>query len=467
MSQQASVQPSQMHKIGGLTGALLVANAEIDGTPGLGLRCRRGRIVEIGPGLAAAPGETILDAVGGVLLPGLHDHHIHLLSLAAAARSVRCGPPDVSNLEQLKSALEAAPGEDWIRGIGYHESIAGELDQAALDALRADRPVRIQHRSGKMWFLNSIALRRLGIDAPNGRLFRGDELLRDRLLEDADLAPAVEATSRRLASYGITGLTETTHTNDRRTAGFFRRLNLCQHVNLMGDDSLDVGPLKIMLDDAALPTFDSFRDRMVRAHERSRPVAVHCVTRTELIFSLVAFRDAGIISGDRIEHAAVADAAAMALFQESSLDAACLTVVTQPNFIAERGDDYLRDVPSADHAHLYRCRGFLDAGIPLGGGTDAPFGNPDPWAAMQAAVHRRTVAGRAIGTTEALTPEQSLALFTTPLDDPGGTTRRIEVGAPADLCVLGRAWGEVRSSLNVSDVVATVREGATTYDCSD
>ena len=157
----------------------------------------------------------------------------------------------------------------------------------------------------------------------------------------------------------------------------------------------------------------------------------------------------------------------MALFQESSLDAACLTVVTQPNFIAERGDDYLRDVPSADHAHLYRCRGFLDAGIPLGGGTDAPFGNPDPWAAMQAAVHRRTVAGRAIGTTEALTPEQSLALFTTPLDDPGGTTRRIEVGAPADLCVLGRAWGEVRSSLNVSDVVATVREGSTTYDCSD
>ena len=41
-------------------------------------------IVEVGRGR----GDEIVDAAGGVLLPGLHDHHIHLLALAAA-RGVR------------------------------------------------------------------------------------------------------------------------------------------------------------------------------------------------------------------------------------------------------------------------------------------------------------------------------------------------------------------------------------------
>ena len=38
-----------------------------------------------------------------------------------------------------------------------------------------------------------------------------------------------------------------------------------------------------------------------------------------------------------------------------------LTVVTQPSFVRERGDSYLRDVDAADRAWLYRCRGALDA----------------------------------------------------------------------------------------------------------
>jgi hypothetical protein len=100
-----------------------------------------------------------------------------------------------------------------------------------------------------------------------------------------------------------------------------------------------------------------------------------------------------------------------------------VTVVTQPNFIFERGDQYLTEVDPADHEHLYRCRGFLDAAIPLGGSTDAPFGQPDPWLSMRAAVSRQTASGRVIGAAEALTPEQALALFTSAPEDPGGPPR--------------------------------------------
>ena len=443
----------------------ILVDAEVDGVGGLDVRCRRGRVVEIGKALAPGADERVFHARRGALLPGLHDHHIHLAALTAARRSVFCGPPRVVDREGLEAALSEAPGEGWIRGVGYHESVAGELDSDAVDELCGSRPVRIQHRSGRVWFVNSEGLRQLGIDSgeSNGQLFRQDERLRRRLSPDPDFEEALLETSALLAGYGVTGITDATATNNRDTAHWYAGLDWLQHVRLMGDETLAEGSLKILLDDFALPEYDSFRQRIAAAHRRRRPVAVHCVSRTELVFALSALGEAGTLPGDRIEHAAVADDAALELLRAVAGDANHLTVVTQPNFIAERGDQYLRDVAPGDHPHLYRGRAFLRADIPLGGGTDAPFGDPDPWFAMQAAVHRRTAAGRTIGDEERLSPEQALALFTTPLEDPGGKPRRVQVGAKADFCLLDVPWREARTRLSADGVRATFVGGRETF----
>ena len=69
-------------------------------------------------------------------LPGLHDHHIHLLAFAASLNSVPCGPPHVTCERELAEALRARqpanPGA-WIRGVGYHPSVAGDIDRSWLD----------------------------------------------------------------------------------------------------------------------------------------------------------------------------------------------------------------------------------------------------------------------------------------------------------------------------------------------
>ncbi|WP_374703811.1 amidohydrolase family protein, partial [Rhodococcus sp. ENV425] len=124
---------------------------------------RDGRITAIGVGLETE-GEVI-DGRGGALLPGLHDHHLHLHAIAADATSVRCGPPHVRTPGDLARALDAAPGDGWVRGVGYVETVAGLLDAAALDRLHARRPVRVQHRSGAMWVLNSAATILAGLDS--------------------------------------------------------------------------------------------------------------------------------------------------------------------------------------------------------------------------------------------------------------------------------------------------------------
>ena len=151
---------------------MLITNAEIYGVGHADLRITNGQIAAIGS-LAPGAGERVLAARGGAVLPGLHDHHIHLMSYAASLESVSCGPPDVCTETQLIANLRrhrnTRGAGGWIRGFRYHESVAGEIDRRWLDRCLPDVPVRIQHRSGRLWIINSAGLARLAEAAGEGR----------------------------------------------------------------------------------------------------------------------------------------------------------------------------------------------------------------------------------------------------------------------------------------------------------
>jgi predicted amidohydrolase YtcJ len=106
-----------------VTAGLLVTGCEVGGVPGLDVRLRDGVVIEIGRRLPA-DGDKPLAAAGGALIPGLHDHHLHLLAMAAALHSIQCGPPSVRDRDGLAKALReaarAAPRGAWLRGVGYH-----------------------------------------------------------------------------------------------------------------------------------------------------------------------------------------------------------------------------------------------------------------------------------------------------------------------------------------------------------
>ena len=463
---------------------MLIRHAEVSGTRPLDVRVVDGVITAIAPALDAESGERVLYAAGGALLPGLHDHHLHLFALARAADSVSCGPPDVSTVAQLEDALVRSSAADvgsdpWIRGIAYHESVAGDLDRDRLDVWLPERPARVQHRSGALWILNSAGLAAIGVRAesetppgverdaagrPTGRLFRLDAWLRERM--GSSPPPDLTAVGRRLAEFGVTGLTDATVSNgNTELAALVDAVNrraLPQRLVVMGTRELGVpdhpdierGAVKIVLAETELPTFDELVAEIASAHAAERPVAIHCVARSELILAAGALAAALVHPGDRIEHAAVAPPESLELVKSLSV-----TVVTQPNFVRERGDAYRVDVTPRDRSWLYRCRAFLEAGIPVGGGTDAPFGDPDPWAAMRAAVDRRTLGGAELGRDERITPEQALALFTTTAQAPGGAVRRVAAGERADLCLLDRPWADARETLDASHVIATFRDG--------
>ena len=370
-----------------------------------------------------------VDGRGGALIPGLHDHHIHLLATAAAMTSVDVGPPAVRDAASLAGALREAdrshPGGAWIRAVGYHESVAGLLDRELLDAIVPHRPLRVQHRSGAMWVLNTTGLDVIeraastwpmegvehdGSGRLTGRLFRLDRWLRDVLSFEGE--PDLGTVGQRLAGFGITGVTDTTPYDRigdlRPLVDAVRGGALPQRVAVTGSPSLasehfpeplEVGPVKIVLEDHTPPPFDDLVGWIEVAHARRRPVAVHCVTRAALALALAAWDEAGVGPGDRIEHGAVIPpefGVALAARQ--------LTVVTQPGFVFERGDDYNREVDLDDRPFLYPCRSLLDHGVPVAGSTDSPYTDGDPWSAIAAATSRSTMGGRQLVPSEAIAP---------------------------------------------------------------
>ncbi|GAA0977535.1 amidohydrolase [Acrocarpospora macrocephala] len=127
------------------------------------------------------PRAEVIDAGGGLVLPGFDDAHIHvipggqwygLLALKEAAT--------VRELQDRVAKYAAAhPELPWIWGGGWRYATWGDAAPAkeALDAVLPDRPAMMVCTDGHSYWVNSAALRAAGIDRhtpdpPNGTIVR-------------------------------------------------------------------------------------------------------------------------------------------------------------------------------------------------------------------------------------------------------------------------------------------------------
>lgn len=423
----------------------------------------------------------VINGRGQALLPGLVDHHLHLLAWAAADESVPCG--QFSELAELVSALRSAPlaAGGYVRAIGYHERLGGVLDRQVLDRFLPDRPLRIQHSTGALWMLNSAALGQLvRLDAlhrgdpdverdadgrPTGRLWRFDTRLRD--LTPTPTLPDLAPVGKRLAALGITGVTDATpdlplesvkHLAAQHAAG-----RLPQQTWLLGapdegrlPPGLHRGPRKLHLRDHDLPEVDDLSRTVSGSHRRGQPVAVHCVSADALAVTLAALRTTGVLPGDRIEHAAVVPPP-----MRADLARLGVTVVTQPGFVHERGDDYRVEVDEPERSWLYPWRSLRAAGVTVVPSSDAPHTNGNPWSAIVAASTRRTRSGATLGPDEKVSRNEVLAGYLRAPSAPGGRIREVSPGKRADLVLLHQPLAHCLDQLEsvVNPVALTLTGG--------
>ena len=148
------------------------------------------------------------------------------------------------------------------------------------------------------------------------------------------------------------------------------------------------------------------------AHAAGRQVAVHAVgeravaAATDAIEAALRARPRGD-HRHRIEHCSLLPEGLA-----KRLARAGVVVVSQPSFLFERGDRYLRLVPEEQRARLYAFRALSEAGVTLASGSDAPVTAPEPLRSVAAAVDRRTAAGGELTADEGVESAEALRWWT-------------------------------------------------------
>ncbi|HEX5166113.1 MAG TPA: amidohydrolase [Thermomicrobiales bacterium] len=138
----------------------------------------------------------------------------------------------------------------------------------------------------------------------------------------------------------------------------------------------------------------------------------------------------------RIHHAYLPTPTALDLMREYRIPA----LATIP-FIHNLGESFVTSLGEQRAARVMPLRTYLDAGVPLALGSDAPVTTHNPFVGIYSAVTRKTVYGRQLGAEECISREEALRAYTidaawvTFEDDSKGS---IAPGKLADLAVLDR-----------------------------
>lgn len=345
-----------------------------------------------------------------------------------------------------------------------------------LDSATTDHPVMIVNGSGHLSAVNSRALALAGISRdtpdPEGGHFVRDEhgeatgvlhetaqqAVRDQIPPPTleDFVRALKKCNDAYLRAGITSSQDAgSNSGDRirayqiavargdlklRTSMMIRENLLPQIDELgvmqgLGSDRLRVGPIKMFVDGSLIgrtaavtvpfledPSDDNLgltmmsQERLdelvLHAHRLGYQIAIHAIGDRGIDMVLDAYEKAlaAYPRSDhrhRVEHCGIC--------RPDILDRIArmgVIPVSQPVFILEYGDGFIRHL-GLDRVQLtYPFRSFLDRDIPLVFSSDCPVSDFNPLKSIQAAVTERTGSGKSYALEEAVSVEEALQMYT-------------------------------------------------------
>jgi hypothetical protein len=448
----------------------------------VGMSLLAGRVQRLYAAASDMPssGGELVDCDGATIMPGFVDPHCHPAALGAHLSAIDCGPGAAASISEIVERIRgAAPrpraSAEWVRAVGYDELLLREKRHPTrhdLDEAISSAPLMLAHGSGHAVVLNSLAMSEVGLgtttrEPPGGTIDRDavtgeptglllemsdwlaarlPSITRGRQLEQLDQA------ANALLAAGVTSVTDAGHRNDGDRMSLYVEAGYAEsgrtrfplRTTVMLRPGVDRGKIratasvkpgltKLMLTASSgqLHPGPGELKELVEAEAAagSPGVAIHAVEREAVVAAAEAFQSVrGAATNTefvmRIEHAAEAPLEVVRAIAESGA-----AVVTQPGFIYSRGDRYLAAATEGGPApdDVYPLRSFLDAGVPVAAGSDAPYGTWRPLEAVRAAVERRSATGSAVGMSQAISAAEALRLF-------GGGSLR--AGGRADFVVL-------------------------------
>lgn len=448
-------------------------------------------VVALGDEARNADVDEVLRPSGAVVMPALHDAHIHMwgLGMRAGAARIRDARTVDEIYDRLRRYDPARSASGWVLARDWNDHHWGDgtsLSRDALDAIFPDLPVVLWRVDSHAVWANSVAIAHAGISdgwspGDGGWVGRSEDGRLDGLFVDDAMDAILEAipkptvaedrevflqTASMLREFGICGAQLAWVPLDR--VPFLRELHadgeLPLHTSVWVDgkdpgieefvaagphraEGLSIHTVKFFADGAmgsrgalmlepyatgerglVVTKRDLLIDRVRRYTEAGWDIAVHAIGDAAARNVLDAFDGAAPGSVCRLEH--------------------CQTM--HPDDIERMGD---RDrIASVQPIHMYSDAAWvesilspqqlsrlfnwndLQARAPLAAGSDFPIEDPNPWHGIATFVSRRDANGQVFRGDQAISRAEAIAAYTTGAASAAGWGRlgSFEPGAVAD-----------------------------------
>ncbi|RLB41401.1 MAG: amidohydrolase, partial [Deltaproteobacteria bacterium] len=166
-----------------------VLTMDADGRQATALVVEEDRIVAVGSDEDvqqwASKADVEIDLDGRTVVPGFIEAHGHFPGAGLVAIAADLNSPPIGTVQTIAEALEVLkevdaeqPGDGWLIGFGYDDTMLEEMrhfTSAELDSVSTTRPILAMHISAHMAVVNSLALERFNItpetpDPPGGEI---------------------------------------------------------------------------------------------------------------------------------------------------------------------------------------------------------------------------------------------------------------------------------------------------------
>lgn len=460
-----------------------------------------------------------IDLGGKVMTPGLIDPHVHFRVMGLDyLYYIPYLPPAVKDVQSLLSAISESlrskqPGE-WLQG--YYLVLTDNMfpDRRLLDTVSPNNPVWIMHIGGHWGTANSAAINAAGITtatkSPQGGVIEKDangeptglfynhramDILR-RVAPPVTLETSRQAILNTQPIMAACGVTSYQDNNIRdvehiklyqqlakegqlylRSALFLtlewpQDIEKVDQVELYQDDYSRFAGYKFLIDGQTptaychqphsgtrwdMPTWDpeEYKTIVRTLHDRDLQICTHCIGDAAADLALDTY-EAAMNAGPRsdprhrLEHVILTTPQATTRMRDLGVIASC-----NPHFIYVGGDSYITNFGEERKNRIIVTREWLDAGIHVTMGSDAPsvpFHHPA--ATMAAAISRITLSKQVLNKDQSMTFDETLrahtyeAAYAAHEESIKGS---LELGKLADLVV----WNEDPSKLNIGDLANT------------
>lgn len=514
----------------------LYINCNVYGRPDIkSILCNDGKILQLLPSTNINSGEKI-DLKGGWVYPGFIDSHMHLTGLGFSLESIDLvGTNSKSDvLDIIKNNIKDYPKGSWIFGRGWDQNDWEDSSYPTakdLDQLSNEHPMVFRRIDGHAIWTNTLAMEISNINSKTknidgGIIIRDNksiptglfidnaiDLIEDNMPEksDADIRRHILKAQSLLNRYGITSVHDAGTSkneidviknmikNKELTIRIFSMINnnpkdydsFLKNGPEIDNPFLRIESIKIYLDGAlgsrgaALlePYTDSPNQKgllLISSYEHRQlvkkfnmanfQVNTHGIGDRAIRIILDNYEEAANLSmRNRIEHSQIVDDDDIPRFKKLNVTPAIQATHCTSDMY------WVEDRLGKDRIHkAYPWKSFINLGIPLPGGSDAPIENPDPLEGIYASITRQDKMGypekgwepdEKMSLPEAIKSYTEWASYASNEENIKG---KIEEGFYADFTVLDKELKSENPKMILNTrVLATILNGEIIYEINN